>query len=57
MNVKKEKNREGFITAWWSAGITSAVACKMALEMYENVELYYIGIGSAHEDNARFKSE
>ena len=34
----------GFVIAWWSAGITSAVACKMALEMYENVELYYIDI-------------
>ena len=42
MNVKKEKNREGFIVAWWSAGVTSAVACKMALEMYDNVKLYYI---------------
>ncbi len=42
---------------WWSAGITSAVACKMALEMYENVELYYIHIDSAHEDNVRFKRE
>jgi len=29
--------QDGFIVAWWSAGITSAVACKMALEMYENV--------------------
>lgn len=51
----KEKN--GFIVAWWSAGITSAVACKMALEMYDNVKLYYIGIKSAHSDNARFKRE
>jgi phosphoadenosine phosphosulfate reductase family protein len=42
---------------WWSAGITSAVACKMALELYENVKLYYIDTGSAHEDNIRFKAD
>lgn len=49
--------QEGFTVAWWSAGATSAVACKMALEMYENVELYYIHIDTAHEDNERFKKE
>ena len=47
----------GFTAAWWSAGVTSAVACKMALEMYPNVELYYIHIDSAHPDNERFKKE
>ena len=54
---KKRKKGEGFILAWWSAGITSAVACKMALEMYEDVELYYIGISSANKDNQRFKND
>lgn len=43
--------------AWWSAGITSAVACKMALEMYEDVELFYIHIDTAHPDNERFKTD
>ena len=42
------------IIAWWSAGITSAVACKFALELYDNVELYYIDTGAGHEDNKRF---
>lgn len=46
-----------FKVAWWSAGITSAVACKMAIEMYGNVRLYYIETGKAHEDNARFKAD
>jgi len=50
-------NSNGFITAWWSAGITSAVACKMALEMYDNVELYYIHIDTANPDNKRFKAD
>jgi 3'-phosphoadenosine 5'-phosphosulfate sulfotransferase (PAPS reductase)/FAD synthetase len=42
--------------AWFSCGITSAIACKLALEQYgkNNVDLYYIAIQSAHEDNARF---
>lgn len=41
---------------WVSCGVTSAVACKMAIEQYgaENVILFYIGIKSAHEDNIRF---
>jgi hypothetical protein len=51
------KNRKGFIVAWWSAGITSAVACKMALEMYGNVKLYYIKIDTSHPDNKRFKTD
>jgi 3'-phosphoadenosine 5'-phosphosulfate sulfotransferase (PAPS reductase)/FAD synthetase len=47
------------IIAWFSCGITSAVACKLALEQYgkDRVELFYIGIKSAHEDNARFMGQ
>lgn len=48
---------KGFILGWWSAGITSAVACKYALEMYSDVKLYYIHIDTAHPDNERFKSD
>jgi len=39
---------------WWSAGATSAVAAKLAIEKYNDVELFYIGISSAHPDNERF---
>lgn len=46
-----------FKAGWWSAGITSAVACKMGLELYGNVRLYYIETGKAHPDNARFKAD
>ncbi len=49
------KGDNDFVVAWWSAGVTSAVACKMALEMYDNVKLYYIKIDSSHSDNERFK--
>jgi len=45
--------------AWFSCGITSAVACKLAIEEYgkENVDLVYIKIDSAHKDNERFIAE
>ena len=49
------------IIGWWSAGITSAVACKMAIEIYEDafqeVELIYIESGNFHPDNLRFKAD
>lgn len=41
--------------AWFSAGITSTVACKLALEQCGNeIDLYYIETGAAHPDNARY---
>lgn len=43
-----------FILSWFSCGITSAVACKLALDKYENVEFYYMEIDTAHPDNERF---
>lgn len=45
------------IVGWWSGGITSAVACKKALELYENVILVYIETGSHHDDTLRFKQD
>lgn len=47
------------IIGWFSCGVTSAVACKLALDKYgvDNVDLYYIEIDTAHPDNERFISE
>lgn len=47
------------IIGWWSAGITSAVACKLAVDKYgtDNIRLFYFDTGAAHSDNQRFKSE
>ena len=45
------------IIAWFSCGATSAVACKIALSIYDDVQIYYIETGSAHPDNARFPSD
>ena len=47
------------IICWWSAGVTSAVATKLAIKEFgkENVRPIYFEIDSAHPDNARFKKE
>jgi len=47
------------IIAWWSAGVTSAVATKLAIDEFgvDNVEPIYFAIDSAHPDNERFKKE
>lgn len=45
------------IISWFSCGVTSAVACKIALSLYEDVQLYYIETGSGHPDNIRFLSD
>lgn len=42
---------------WWSGGITSAVACWYALQLYDNLELFYIETGKAHPDTLRFKRD
>lgn len=46
--------KEDFTIAWFSCGITSAVACKLAIESLPNVMPVYLHIDSAHEDNVRF---
>lgn len=47
------------IIAWWSAGVTSAVATKLAIDEHgkESVLPIYFAIDSAHSDNARFKEQ
>lgn len=45
------------IIAWFSCGATSAVACKIALQMFDDVRIVYIETGSGHPDNARFISD
>ena len=45
------------IIAWWSGGIASAVACKLALNEYSekfNVEIVFIDTKNEHDDTYRF---
>lgn len=47
------------IIAWWSAGVTSAIATKLAIDTYGKDEVVpiYFAIDSAHPDNDRFKTQ
>jgi hypothetical protein len=48
----------GKIIAWWSAGVTSAVACKLAIDEFgDRVTPMYFAIDSSHPDNDRFKKQ
>jgi 3'-phosphoadenosine 5'-phosphosulfate sulfotransferase (PAPS reductase)/FAD synthetase len=42
------------IVAWFSAGVSSAVAIKLAIESHGVDEIYYIHINDQHEDSRRF---
>ena len=45
------------VIAWFSCGVTSAVACRIALSLYNDVQVYYIDTGSGHPDNTRFLAD
>lgn len=47
------------VIAWWSGGITSAVACKLAIDFYgkDNVQVLFIDTQNEHEDTYRFKDD
>lgn len=47
-------NTSDRIIGWFSCGVTSAVACKLALQDYGNVEIVYIDAGGMHPDSYRF---
>jgi hypothetical protein len=42
------------IVSWFSAGVSSAVATKLALAKYPDLEIIYIHIDDQHEDSMRF---
>ena len=47
------------IIGWWSGGITSAVACKLAIDLYgkENVRVIFIDTRNEDEDTYRFMKD
>lgn len=45
------------VVAWWSGGITSAVACALALKWNADVDLLFIDIEDQHQDTYRFKAD
>ena len=47
----------GRVLCRFSCGAASAVATKLAIEKYGNVEIYYNDTGAEHPDNARFMAD
>jgi hypothetical protein len=47
------------IICWWSGGVTSAVACKIAIDLYgrENCRVIMIDTCNEHPDTYRFKDD
>lgn len=47
------------IIAWWSGGITSAITCKLCIDLYglENVRLIFMDTFNEDEDTYRFKKD
>jgi 3'-phosphoadenosine 5'-phosphosulfate sulfotransferase (PAPS reductase)/FAD synthetase len=43
--------------AWWSGGVTSALATKLALKMYDSVQIYFCETNQHHPDNLRFLAD
>ena len=50
-------NIEKTVIAWWSGGVTSAIACKLALDLYPCVEIVMIDTHYEHRDTYRFKDD
>lgn len=42
---------------WFSCGVTSSVACKIAIDNGKDVDLWYLETGAEHEDNRRFLTD
>lgn len=42
------------VVCWFSCGAASAVATKLAIEKFKDVQIVYCDTGSEHQDNARF---
>lgn len=52
-------SKEYPVIAWWSAGVASAVACKICIDWFgvENVRVVFIDTKNEHPDSYRFKSD
>lgn len=52
-------NKQNDIICWWSGGVTSAVACKIAIDFYgiERCKIIFIDTFNEHEDTYRFKDD
>ena len=53
------KHLLGDVICWWSGGVTSAVACKIAIDIYgiERCKLIMIDTNNEDDDTYRFKAD
>jgi len=56
LKVNAKSDKQMTIIGWFSGGIASAVACKLAIDEYgaDNVWLYFMETGMHHKDMQRF---
>ena len=47
------------VICWWSGGVTSAVACKIAIDLFgkENCRVIFIDTRNEDDDTYRFKDD
>ena len=57
VNWYNDKTEESRVLAWWSGGVASAIACKIALETYKNVFVAFCDTGWEHPDTFRFMKD
>lgn len=55
----KKPDSDSPVIAWWSGGVTSAVACKIAIDLFglDNVLLIFIDTFNEDKDTYRFKED
>lgn len=59
LSLNINQNRMEKIIGWWSGGITSAVACKIGVDLYgkENMRIIFIDTMNEHDDTYRFMKD
>ena len=57
INWYNDMKPSGRVIGWWSGGVASAIACKIALEEYDNVHLAFCDTGIEHPDTYRFMDD
>lgn len=57
--IKIEVSKYNPVIAWWSGGVTSAVACKIAINLWgaDNVQIIFMDTFNEDDDTYRFKED
>ena len=54
-----KRERKNKVICWWSGGVTSAVACKLAIDLFgsKHCKIIFIDTMNEHKDTYRFKND